>query len=208
VNAPSVPTKSTAVAYFLWLFFGGIGAHKFYLGRPGVGALYICMFVLFWAGLLALSALVIETARDVLTLSVQQGNYPSAVLPEPRFGRSGLMSLGMVAPGMVVPLSLALLYDLFTIPSQVRAANARLAPDAQQTFGASSAGSTFRGADREEELAGKKADELVARYIARQSQSTAQTRATQPAHGNVPTFGRRGREERGGQWGSAPPANA
>ena len=48
-------TKSTGVAYALWFFFGGIGAHKFYLGRPGVGVLYIGMFVLFWTGVLALS---------------------------------------------------------------------------------------------------------------------------------------------------------
>jgi TM2 domain-containing membrane protein YozV len=109
VNAPSVPTKSTAVAYFLWLFFGGIGAHKFYLGRPGVAVLYICMFVLFWVGVVAVSAMAVEVARDVLALSVQQGNYPSPVLPEPRSGRSGLTSLGMLAPAVIVPLSLALL---------------------------------------------------------------------------------------------------
>ena len=157
MNAPSlqlsVPTKSTGVAYLLWLFFGGIGAHKFYLGRPGVAVLYICMFVLFWVGVVALSAMAVEIARDVLVLSAQQGNYPSPVLPEPRFGRSGFRSLGVLAPGMLAPLSLALLYDLFTIPSQVRAANVRLASGTQQTSGASSAGSMFSGSDREEEFA-------------------------------------------------------
>jgi TM2 domain-containing membrane protein YozV len=197
VNAPSlqlsVPTKSTGVAYLLWLFFGGIGAHKFYLGRPGVAVLYICMFVLFWIGVVAVSAMAVEIARDALRLSAQQGNYPSPVPLEARFDRSGLMSLGMLAPGIIAPLSLALLYDLFTIPSQVRAANARLASDSHQTFGASSAGSAFGGADRDEEFAAKKADELVARYIAQRSQSAAPTKATHPAQASAPTFGRRRR---------------
>jgi hypothetical protein len=53
----------------------------------------------------------------------------------------------------------------------------------------------FGGDDREAELSAKKADELVARYIARQSQSTstAPARAPRAAPANAPTFGRRGR---------------
>lgn len=27
--------KSVAVAYLLWFFLGGVGAHRFYLGKPG-----------------------------------------------------------------------------------------------------------------------------------------------------------------------------
>ena len=27
--------KSVGVAYLLWAFFGGFGAHRFYLGRSG-----------------------------------------------------------------------------------------------------------------------------------------------------------------------------
>ena len=38
--------KSTGVAYLLWLFLGGIGAHRFYLGRTGSGFAYVCLFVL------------------------------------------------------------------------------------------------------------------------------------------------------------------
>lgn len=187
----NAPTKSTGLAYVLWFFFGGIGGHKFYLGRPGVAVLYICMSMLCWFGLMSLSAVVVDTARDVIALSGQHGNYPSPVLPDPGLGRlAGPLALGMIAP---LPLSLALFYDLFTIPSQVRAANARLGSDTQQTFGAPSTRSAFGGADHDEELAAKKADEVVARYIAQQSQSTAQTRAPQPTHGNAPTFGRRRR---------------
>jgi TM2 domain-containing membrane protein YozV len=191
----SVPAKSTGVAYLLWFFFGGIGAHKFYLGRPGIGALYIGMFVLFWAGTLSLLGLAID-ARHAVAIAAQQGHS------------SGLFEGGwspgivpFVAPATIAPLSLALLYDLVTLPSQVHAANARLG--SQQAFGGSSAGSgsMFGGADRDAELSAKKADELVARYIARQSQSAAQAGATrpaqagptQPAQAGTPTFGRRGR---------------
>ena len=192
MNPPSVPTKSTGVAYLLWFFFGGIGAHKFYLGRPGVGALYIGMFLLFWTGLATLLGIAMAATEAVL--AVQQGNYSSpGLIGNGAVPRTAV--LGMLAPGMVVPLSLALLYDLITMPAQVRAANARLGADGQQTFGAPlSAGSTFDGSDREAELAAKKADELVARYIARQSQSSAPARAAQgPLAGAAPTFGRRGR---------------
>lgn len=38
--------KSTGVAYLLWFFLGGIGAHRFYLGRTGTGFLYLILFVL------------------------------------------------------------------------------------------------------------------------------------------------------------------
>jgi TM2 domain-containing membrane protein YozV len=45
-HAPAVApsTKSRGVAVFLALFLGGIGAHKFYLDRPGMGVLYLVFF--------------------------------------------------------------------------------------------------------------------------------------------------------------------
>ena len=191
MNAPSVQlsasTKSTVVAYVLWFFFGGIGAHKFYLGRPGVGALYIGMFVLFWAGMLSFLSLAIE-ARHAVAIAAAQGH--SSGLFEGGWS-SGIMPFA--APVMVAPLSLALVYDLITLPPQVHAANARLG--SQKVLGGSSAGSgsMFGGADRDEELSAKKADELIASYIAKQSQSAAQAGARQPAQAGTPTFGRRGR---------------
>jgi TM2 domain-containing membrane protein YozV len=81
--------KSTGVAYLWWLFFGGLGAHKFYLGRPGLGVLYACTL--------------------------------------------GLLFMGI-------------LWDLFTLPSQVRAANERLVSDARKYLGSGSAPNTTGGA--------------------------------------------------------------
>jgi len=47
-----VPLKTSGTAYLWWLFLGGFGAHKFYLGRPGMGVLYLCTFGLLWVGLI------------------------------------------------------------------------------------------------------------------------------------------------------------
>ena len=33
--------KSTVVAYLLWFFLGGLGIHRFYLGRPISGIFYL-----------------------------------------------------------------------------------------------------------------------------------------------------------------------
>jgi len=47
-----VPVKSKCVAYLLWLFLGLLGAHKFYLGKIGMGILYIFTFGILGIGLL------------------------------------------------------------------------------------------------------------------------------------------------------------
>ncbi|MGV3017378.1 NINE protein [Rothia sp. 88186D007BW] len=41
-----VAAKSTAVAYLLWFFLGGLGAHKFYLKQSGMGAAYLVTWLL------------------------------------------------------------------------------------------------------------------------------------------------------------------
>ena len=33
--------KSKTTAYLLWLFLGGLGIHKFYLGKNGMGIVYL-----------------------------------------------------------------------------------------------------------------------------------------------------------------------
>jgi len=187
VNAPfpqpTAPVKSTVVAYLLWFFLGGAGAHKFYLGRPGLGLLYICMLVAFWYGLISVSVDAVGSAVDAINLSIEQGNHVAPRLRRPSMSYSLAM----------MPLSLALLYDLVTLPSQVRAANDRLAGGIQ-TASVSSSKSMFGGADLDAELSAKRADEAVARYIARQAQAAAPTRtASQGASSGTPTFGRRGR---------------
>lgn len=38
--------KSKTVAYVLWLLLGFFGAHSFYMGRSGMGVLYIVLWLL------------------------------------------------------------------------------------------------------------------------------------------------------------------
>lgn len=42
--------KSKTTAYLLWFFLGVIGIHKFYLGKTGMGILYIFTAALFGIG--------------------------------------------------------------------------------------------------------------------------------------------------------------
>ena len=53
VNAAGGRAKNKWVAFLLCLFLGGIGAHKFYEGKVGMGILY-----LFTLGLLGIGALI------------------------------------------------------------------------------------------------------------------------------------------------------
>jgi len=37
--------KSACIAYLLWFFFGGLGIHRFYLGRTGSGIAQLVLFI-------------------------------------------------------------------------------------------------------------------------------------------------------------------
>lgn len=57
--------KSTTTAYLLWFFLGLLGIHKFYLGKSGIGFLYLIS-----GGLLGIGWLI-----DLFTLSGQVDRY-------------------------------------------------------------------------------------------------------------------------------------
>lgn len=40
--------KSTGVAYLLWFFLGGFGAHRFYLGATGTAVAQLLLLLLGW----------------------------------------------------------------------------------------------------------------------------------------------------------------
>ena len=48
--------KSVGVAYLLWFFTGGLGGHRFYLGRTGSAVAQLALTVFGWIGLLAAGA--------------------------------------------------------------------------------------------------------------------------------------------------------
>jgi TM2 domain-containing membrane protein YozV len=45
---PYAPLKSRVTAGVLGILIGGIGIHKFYLGKVGLGVLYAVLFLFFW----------------------------------------------------------------------------------------------------------------------------------------------------------------
>lgn len=59
--------KSKTTAYLLLIFLGGLGLHKFYLGKTGMGILYIFTAAFFGIGWLI----------DLFTLGKQVDKYNS-----------------------------------------------------------------------------------------------------------------------------------
>jgi len=41
--------KSVGVAYLLWLFLGGLGGHRFYMGQTGTAVVQLLMTIFGWA---------------------------------------------------------------------------------------------------------------------------------------------------------------
>jgi TM2 domain-containing membrane protein YozV len=56
--------KSKGLAIFLAFFFGGLGIHKFYLGKPGWGILYFLFFWTFIPLILSIIEAIIMLFRD------------------------------------------------------------------------------------------------------------------------------------------------
>lgn len=143
-----MPAKRKSTAYLLWFFLGGVGAHKFYLGRPLAGALYIAACGGFWILLLT------------------KTSVPAALV------------LSVIA-------AVSLVVDLFTIPSQVAAANGAAvsgdaAPATRRPMFAPKEEAPFDAAG---------ADAAIARFKQQRSTPAAQTVARAPA--GRPAFGRR-----------------
>lgn len=66
----NVPLRATGTAYLWWFFLGGIGAHKFYLGKPFMGIAYTFTF-----GFLGLGHL-----YDLFTMSWQVKRANNAIM--------------------------------------------------------------------------------------------------------------------------------
>lgn len=69
------PAKSKVTAGILALLLGGIGAHKFYLGKPGLGILYL---IFCWAWIPSIVAFIegiIYLSMDEKSFAEKYGGY-------------------------------------------------------------------------------------------------------------------------------------
>ena len=78
--------KSAGVAYVLWFFLGGFGAHRFYCGRPGTAAAQIGLNILGWLtiwfglGVVFLGALGIWLIVDVFLVGGWVRSYNAELI--------------------------------------------------------------------------------------------------------------------------------
>jgi len=52
INERAAGTKNKWTTFWLWFFFGGLGVHKFYEGKKGMGILYLLTGGIFGIGCL------------------------------------------------------------------------------------------------------------------------------------------------------------
>src|SRR5258706_5044939 len=90
---------SKALLLLLTFFFGGVGAHKFYLGKYWQGALYL---IFFWTGIPALISLV-EFLIYVFTGS-ERLNEKYSAHASAGLGLGGLPALPVPRVGILSPL--------------------------------------------------------------------------------------------------------
>uniref|UniRef100_A0A7V4DWT3 TM2 domain-containing protein n=1 Tax=Dictyoglomus thermophilum TaxID=14 RepID=A0A7V4DWT3_DICTH len=96
--------RSVGLAYVLFIFFGGLGVHKFYLGKTVWGVIYLILTILnliliLGSGLYDLNSLFLNNTDST--------------------GENLFLIVGL----FVMILGAFLLYDLFTLPRQTRRIN-------------------------------------------------------------------------------------
>lgn len=85
--------KSKGTAYLLWFFLGGLGVHKFYLGKFGMGILYLFTFGIFGIGWLI----------DLFTLGSQVDNYNAIFMARTAMGAVGQTQNQSVVVNVTAP---------------------------------------------------------------------------------------------------------
>lgn len=69
----AMSTKSRTVAIVLAIFLGGLGAHKFYLGKPGLGILYLVFCWTFIPAVVALIEAIIYLTKSDAEFAAKYG---------------------------------------------------------------------------------------------------------------------------------------
>lgn len=101
--------RSTPIAYALWFFLGGVGAHNFYIGKVIWGLVYMFLLGTGWIFLIS-------------------GFIAAGASSDPDVGAAGagLALLGWLALAL---LGFLLLWDLVTLPRQIRKREERVRND-------------------------------------------------------------------------------
>jgi len=95
VLAYEASKKSTGLAYVLWFFFGGLGVHRFYLGRTGSGIAMLIIFLLsliltiVYVGLLGFIVLGVWVIVDAFLIPGIARQYNQALLQRIESGLGG-----------------------------------------------------------------------------------------------------------------------
>ena len=71
--APSGPPKSRVTAGILAILLGGFGVHKFYLGKAGLGILYLLLCWTVIVPIIALIEGIIYLTQDDATFAAKNG---------------------------------------------------------------------------------------------------------------------------------------
>src|SRR5262249_14948787 len=144
---------------------------------------------LFWVGIIQLMAAGAEIVAN--SIAAAQPADPEIGATARRLSNPTLGQSGLGTTWLMWPLSLALLFDLFTLPMQVRAANNRLASGTSGYRGGSAATMRFDD-DRPESEKFAQVDQAIARYKAQLSKpAPSPGRAATVASAELPTFGKR-----------------
>lgn len=138
VSVIPADTHSKVVGYLLWLFFGLVGGHRFYYGRPLSGVLWF-----FTLGLLGIGWLIdlflIPGMDEEADLRFQPGatDYNITWVLLWVFGVFGLHRLyqGKIITGILFALTgglflIGFVYDVLTLNEQISDDNARISQHA------------------------------------------------------------------------------
>jgi TM2 domain-containing membrane protein YozV len=104
--------KSTGLAYLLWFLLGTLGIHKLYIGKIGMGVLYLVLGIAAWI------SLIIGLSAGAASIT-SESELAKTVAEKAETG----MAIGIILFIIFIAIvGIMLIIDLFTIPRQIRKA--------------------------------------------------------------------------------------
>lgn len=104
--------KSTGLAYLLWFFLGTLGIHKFYVGKIGMGILYLLLGVAAW------TSLIIGLTVGMASIASESELIETAT----EKAATGMATGIIIFIFLISVVGIMLLIDIFTMSRQIRKA--------------------------------------------------------------------------------------